>query len=431
MPMLRKQLTEITEADLHAICEEQWLEDEQIDFKQMMPHKEGEGKDPWRDQRVIKDHGRDQLLATVVAFANSYGGDLVIGVGEEESSQPGRAEAIAAVAACEDAAHRLAQMARSCIDPPLPNLQVRGIKVNEDGSGVVILRTQQSRAAPHRLTTVHGAMKECFHRVRHETVAMTMRQIQDLTFSVSRGLDLVERRFAVARDSSERWARVDIPTEQLQRFSIRVTAVPASGDVYLEKVHNVEQIRPQQRSARVRLRAEGEPFRLVPPFGVNQWRPVLRGSEAESRRPDSRARVGVYCDGTINYDFSFDVAVAQDGPEPRGRQRTFVLYPGWHFSILVNAIEAAHRFRVAAGASMVDYGMEVEITTSHDLPVLRFNDQGWPDAAGTLPVGPRIFPRYVIGPTDTWRDTYNLIFRDFWNSIGIDTSADDFLLDAQ
>jgi hypothetical protein len=422
MPMMRKPLNEVTRSDVEALCEEQWLEDEQIDFKRTVPHKDGVGNDPWHGQCVIKDYGRDQLLATVVAFANSYGGDLLVGVKEADGSQPGRAEALQPLAACEDLAHRLGQMARDCIDPPLPNLQVRGITVAEDGSGVVILRAQQSRAAPHRLRTVHGAMKECFHRVRHETVAMTMHQIQDLTFSVSRGLEAVDRRFSELRESSDNWLRVNPVAGELKRFCLRVAAVPANSSVYLERVHNIAEVRPGQRSLRVQLVPDSEPVQLVLPFEVHNWRPALRASEAESYRADNRARVSVHCDGAVSYDFFLDAPVSQ---ELRGRSREFVLYPGWHFALLVNAVEAADRFRVAAGASVVDYGLEVEITADSDLPVLRFGNRFY-DPAGTLSSGPTLFPRYVIGPPETWTGTLNLIYRDFWNAIGIDTANDDF-----
>jgi len=131
--MIRKQITDITPDDIRTLCSERWLEDEQMDFKESIPHKDGEGKDPWRDQHVIRDYGRDQLLATLVAFANSYGGDLIIGIRERQGIQPGQAETVAPIAACADAANRLGQMARACIDPPLPNAHIRAVPFSDDG----------------------------------------------------------------------------------------------------------------------------------------------------------------------------------------------------------------------------------------------------------------------------------------------------------
>jgi hypothetical protein len=98
MPMIRRPLAQLTRDDFTALMGGTWIEDEQLDFKATIPHKDGVGRDPWRDAatpeaRRIKEHGRDQLLATIVAFANSYGDDLVIGVREVEGSQPGVADA--------------------------------------------------------------------------------------------------------------------------------------------------------------------------------------------------------------------------------------------------------------------------------------------------------------------------------------------------
>jgi len=130
MPMIAKALSELRREDFHALLLGPWIEDEQIDFKVTIPYRDGAGEDPWRnaapDARRIREYGRDQLLAALVAFANTYGGDLVLGVREIAGSQPGVAEGFDPLPACEDAAHRLAQAASECVEPPLPALQVRG-----------------------------------------------------------------------------------------------------------------------------------------------------------------------------------------------------------------------------------------------------------------------------------------------------------------
>ena len=205
MPMIAKPLSDVSREDLSALILGPWVEDEQIDFKETIPHKDGEGHDPWRnaasEARRIREHGRDQLLAAVVAFANSYGGDLVVGVREVAQTQPGVAEALDPLPACEDAVHRLSQAATECIEPPIPSLQVRGIAFGDDGSGVIVIRAPRSRMAPHRLRTT----KECYHRVHHVTLPMTMRQIQDLTLNVARGLEDVERRLRDASVTFRQW----------------------------------------------------------------------------------------------------------------------------------------------------------------------------------------------------------------------------------
>jgi hypothetical protein len=420
--MIAKALADISADDLRAALRAPWSEDEQMDFKMTIPHRDGESRDPWRDasasaERRIKDYGRDQLLATVVAFANSYGGDLVIGIREVRNSQPGVAEVFNPLPACEDAAHRLAQAATACIEPQLPSLQVRGIPLEQDGSGVVVLRTPRSRTAPHRLTT----NKECYHRVRHETLPMTMRQIQDLTFNVARGLEAVSRRLDDVHHAFEQWVQTIDRPAQTHRLGLRVVAVPLS-DLQIEHVHNVPAIQPAGRGARLRVQPTTPDFALNVPFSIYNWRPALRGSEAYHQNDRYHARVGIYCDGAIKYEWIHDVR--EDG----GGGRAYSLYPGWYFAMVVNAVETAEKFRVAAGAAPVEYSLETEVLCSKDVQVMRLTND-WIDAGGVFSAGSHRFPRYVIGSAAQFRDAYTLVYHDFWNSIGMDAQGDKFLLD--
>lgn len=424
MAMIRRPLTEITREDIEGLCRESVIEDEQIDFKQTIPHKEGEGRDPWRDNRDIKQYGRDQLLATLVAFANSYGGDLVIGI-RDDGSQPGKAEELTPIPECQDAAHRLGQSAAACIEPPVAGLQTHCV-LTEGAAGAIVIRVPRSRMAPHRLTSD----RHCYQRVRHETMPMTMRQIQDLTFNVVRGLEAVDRRFSEARRRFYGWTD-GRRTSQVKQFRIRVTAVPTAGEVYLERVHAVDAILPMSRSARMVMSTkEKARYDLAFPFGVNNWRPALRSTVGESSYSDRAGRITLSCDGMINYEYCSEIAVADDNPNARGYQRTYVLCPEWYLALVANTIETAQRFRVAAGASVVEYGLEAEIVTTHDLPVLPIGPSAY-TSSGTIPAGSVEFPRYAFGPPDTWRESYLLLYRDFWDSVGVDARGDDFIIEAK
>lgn len=424
MPMLPKALDVLSSADIQALCTEQWTEDEQMDFKETIPHREVVGADPWRDQKSIKDYGRDQLLATLVAFANSYGGDLIIGVRESADTRPGRAEAVVPLSACREAAERLAQAARSCIDPPIPGLQVRGLEFGEGDAGCIVLRAPRSRLAPHRLLTTHATMKEAFHRVRHETVAMSMKQIQELTFSVSRGMDQVARNFIDAQESFRDWALTTRVPEGRKLMAMRFTAVPTSGDVYIERVHNVTALRPQSSTRLIRLNAGSEPIKLSSIADLYNWRPVLRGTAAEDLGSDRGSRAIVRCDGVITCESYFHVDAASE-EAAHGRQRSHLLHPGWVFGPLINTVEAADRFRTEAGAPAVEYGLEVEIFAHGSLPVLLYGD-AWHQTAGVLNTGHHVYPRYAFGPKESWQDSLLVAHRDFWNSIGVDPGTDTF-----
>jgi hypothetical protein len=419
MPSIGKSLGDITITDLEMLCRDKVTEDEQIDFKETVPSRSDKGGDPWREKRTIADHGRDQLLAAVVGFANAYGGDLVVGV-KEDGEKPGGADAVVPIEDCEELAHRVLQQANVCIEPPIPSLNARGIVTDENGSGVVIVRVARSRLAPHRLKTT----LECYQRVRHETLPMSMRQIQDLTFSVSRGLDAVDRRFAEMRSRFSSWAQFTAPPAGSKRFCFRVTAVPASGDCQLQKVHNVDEVRPRERVVRWRPRIAGAVAELHVPFNVYQWEPVLRGSVGKTEDSDKRARLSVFCDGVVSYECSFDMIEAAVYV-----QRTYIFYYGWLFACIVNAIEGADRFRQQASAAGAEYALEIEILASHALHTVTIDRNGFMSAIGTFSPGAHLFPRYVIGGKELWPEVLTLIWRDFWNSLGSTVPDDQVELD--
>lgn len=426
MPMIRKALADITKEHLEELLAAGWFEDEQLDFKSSIPHKDGEGRDPWRNSatpeaRRIKEHGRDQLLATLVAFANSYGGDLVIGVREVSCSQPGKAEGFDPLPFCDDAAHRLSQMANECIEPPLANLQVSAVKISGEGDGVVLLRISRSRLAPHRLTTT----KDSYHRVRHETRAMTMRQIQDLTFSVARGIDFIDRRFAELRESFTKWTGGPVPAGK-KRMAIRMIAVPVDQSLYVEHVHGVHEIRPGDRNIRIKFSPQSV-LDCSFPYSAHSWRPGLRCSEGGDQSADSRCRTTVFCDGAIRYEVLYDVI---DNEVTPGQHGTHLLYPEWFFAIVANVVESCDRFRTYAGLSAVEYVLHIELFVSAPLPVSRTGTSLFFMSAGTIPAGQFDFPRYVVGSTEQRNALYLTIWRDFWNAVGVDAKEDDFVIEA-
>lgn len=425
MPLIRKPIAEVSETDLAAICADGWIEDEQIDFKREIPHREPPGQDPWTVSRDIKPYGRDQLLSTVVAFANSFGGDLLVGVAEKAGSKPGEAVALSPVPDAADAAHRLGQMAAASIDPPIPGLQVRAVPTGQGTDGVIVLRVPRSRAAPHRVAT----SKECYQRVRDDSVPMTMRQIQDLTFRAARGLDAVDRRFSALRSTFIDWAGIGKPLQGNTMLALRVTAVPVDDSVLVDRVHGVDEIRPTMRHPTLAVSVGGRPHDLHCPIAVYNWRPMLRGSQAFDTDSGGSSRVQVHADGVVCYETVMRVAASADEVGIRGGSRTHSLPPHWVFALLINAVESADRVRNHAGASAVELAVELEISTSHELPIYRFGRNLYYDVAGTLPAGSNLLPRYVFGAQETWEEPYKLAWRDFWNTIGVDAHGDRFLVD--
>ena len=409
MPMVGKPLRDIDHNDLLLLCKKSWREDEQFELKQDLPSKFG--LDSWHTAGTISAYARDKILAEVVAFANSYGGDVVIGMAEP-LEKPAAAERVSPVPNCVALAERLDEQARSCIEPPIPSLLTHAVVTAQDGSGVVIIRVPRSRLAPHRLWQDKG-IRECYHRVGTRTERMTMRQIQELTFSVARGTDSVVARLQGLQQDCCQWAGAHPSVDDVRRLVLRVAAVPSSADVHVNPVHGVEAIRPT-----------AQPYHLKFPNGANEvilvprtphaWRRIVRGTEASKEDPrsptssrSSKSRIQLFCDGAITYTWVYDEVKSA----PRANH---ALFPGWLFGIVANAMETADRFRVTSNAASVDYALDVEILTTHELAVAQIGSLG----ATSVPKGSiGLLPRNSVGPRESWQEVFNLIVSDFMDAI--------------
>jgi hypothetical protein len=410
MPMIGKPLREIDRNDLLLLCKKNWREDEQFELKQDLPSKSG--LDSWHTARTISAYARDKILAEIVAFANSYGGDLVLGMAET-MDKPAAAERLSPIPNCAELAERLDDQARSCIEPPIPSLLTHAVVTEQDGSGVAIIRVSRSPLAPHRLWQDKG-LRECYHRVGTRTERMTMRQIQDLTFSVARGVDSVVARLQGLQRECCDWADAKTTSDDVRRLVLRVAAVPSSSDIYMHPVHGVEAIRPSVQPYHLRF-PDGRDEAIVVPRPPYNWRPIVRGTESSKEDPrnqtssrSSKSRIQLFCDGAISYTWVYDEQKAA----PRANH---VLFPGWLFCLVANAIESGNRIRNSSGTSSVDYAMDVEVLTTDELVVAQIGSL----EITTVPkrsIG--LLPRYSVGPRDSWQEVFNLFVSDFLDAIG-------------
>lgn len=100
-----------------------------------------------RDTYGGKDAERAEFLADVSSFANAAGGDLVIGMdavsGVATELTPFMGDADAELL-------RLEQMARTGLEPRIPQLQLRAVQV-DGGGAVLVIRAPRSYRQPHRV----------------------------------------------------------------------------------------------------------------------------------------------------------------------------------------------------------------------------------------------------------------------------------------
>ncbi len=125
----------LTEADLAALVTSGAREDRYLEFKRI-----------WV---LADDKGKREFLKAVSAFANSRGGDLVLGM----KAVKGIAAELAPLDLDDpdQAAIQIRDLIRSHIRPPLGGVQTESV-ILAGGKPIVVVRTPKSWAGPHILT---------------------------------------------------------------------------------------------------------------------------------------------------------------------------------------------------------------------------------------------------------------------------------------
>ena len=179
-----------------------------------MPAKGSGDPDPWmQGDGRIGDRARNEILEEVVAFANAYGGALVLGIAED-GAKPPVAASITPLPRCADLTERLRLVFRNCVEPQLPTIEI--IPVPTDGDkGVIVFRTGRSRLGPHRVTPT----LMCPIRRADRCDPLSMREIQDMTLNLARGTERLERRL---RERSRKFGG-GIQASRIPRRSLRVS----------------------------------------------------------------------------------------------------------------------------------------------------------------------------------------------------------------
>jgi Putative DNA-binding domain len=174
--VLSEPLDSITADDIHQLSTDPVSEGAEFELKSDLPHKDGFGKDTWHSGGGIGDRARNEIADEIVAFANTTGGVLCLGINETKD-HPKRANGIRPLPRVHELARCLRQAVQSVIEPPLPVLEAIGVATHANDSGVVLLRVPPSRRRPHRQLL----SKEVFVRRADETARLSMREVQELT----------------------------------------------------------------------------------------------------------------------------------------------------------------------------------------------------------------------------------------------------------
>ena len=329
-----------------------------------------------------------------MAFANTSGGHLCLGVSESAESPP-VATSIIPVPRCLDLAERLSRSAQT-IDPTIPFLQVRGIPIGADGSGVVLFRVPQSQRAPHR-----GPDKESYVRRDANSVPITMRDIQEMTLARDRREGRIEKRFAEFMRRFENWFQT--PSKEWETWvGFWIAAVPVGGDVDLGRLFG-QQVATQQEEYEMRF--GGRPVKAHAACNPTLERPIMRGVRSDFASDMEACYREVRSDGSIDFGFRHYV-------------EEHACYIGWILAHLTNLLRTADVLLYRGGAPDLEYAFAIRVDgmpRQRPLTIRLPNSIPVPKPLKELPV---LFPHMSFGSLRELDKIINLVFTDLIAATG-------------
>jgi hypothetical protein len=177
-----KPIDQVTLEDLEGLISTlRFKENEGIEYKSTLPTESGED-DSWiQGETRIGKYAVKKLTAEIIAFANTLGGVLIIGI-QENSETPSRPESIKPLPRCHELDLKLMQAIIDSIEPRLTSFQSHVIDTDTQGNGVILVHVKRSDNAPHRSTKDN----QCYMRIQDRCLKMNMVEIQKMTLKHSK-----------------------------------------------------------------------------------------------------------------------------------------------------------------------------------------------------------------------------------------------------
>jgi hypothetical protein len=135
MAIAKHPLSTVTELDLQFLIAGGVREDRTLEFK--------------KDTYGANDDARAEFLADISALANTLGGDLVLGLEEDQGTAAGLPGLRAGIDIDQEIL-RLTQIAQSGLQPRLPRLELQPIPL-ACGRHCLVIRVERSFQGPHRV----------------------------------------------------------------------------------------------------------------------------------------------------------------------------------------------------------------------------------------------------------------------------------------
>ena len=449
--ILTKPADQLGINDLQALIDSSVQEDERIEFKRGLSAEKGQ-EDSWYENQKLGDKARNAILEKSVAFANAFGGALILGIEESKSRNgPGVANKISPIPHCADLADRLTSVFGNCVEPHIPGIEIIPI-ITQDDAGAVVIRVGRSRLAPHRVIP----SRVCSIRRSDRCEEMTMREIQDLVLNLARGTEKLDTLLTERSKRFEEEFRGFRDWDQ-DAIGIRATAAPLGDEIWFDPSHEALRDELAWHST---LAHSGDDLcgldggSLKIPATTKDWRPILRGAKMGGyphRPTDTELNVTkkvyreIHCNGLVELGLtSFRSTNLFFEPD---RYEGGILPAEWLITIFANLLVWIDRLRNHAGSPVAEYALELETRIYGDpLPRLTVPAKienfrilrGYQyigqirtgfgnDLALGTPMNSTRFPRYSLGSSDEIIPILNSFELDLWNNVGLRDQGHDGL----
>lgn len=415
MSISSKSLRDICMEDLQALKETEARETEDLEFKKTLPcrNDRGEQFDPWIERgESIGNYARDKLIAEFIAFANSQGGTLILGM-DETKDEPRRAKQLAPIRDCERLAKRILDAAEDIIEPRLPYIDAKAFPNGPEGAGCVVFRVGKSLYGPHR----SSSDKEFYVRRGERTAKMTVREIQHLTLEMARTGDRIEELFA-ERLSAEKSQYRRLPHGGAQPSLIRLTAVPTIP----QRIENIT-LRPELwwRGNSREVTLDGRKVERLYPLPEFENSPNVRLRGFESRLYADHGLLRLLRDDGLVESTLITAGERAESFQKDGSQQ---LYVGWVFGLAIGTLLQIDHLRKSLAWDHVEFGLEFSVRCREPMFFVDFFKDHYKIGNGS-PLLPLTFPRYSVrNSADSMDATITALLRDLYNSSGREMKAD-------
>ena len=301
-----------TLSDLKDLVSSEREESVNFELKRDLPL--ADGATGWRKKRSLHASERDGLAKEIVAFANTYGGTIIVGIHETKDA-PKRSAALGQpLPEIYELVDRLRSSFAAYIDPPIRFLDVLAIPLDEaSDEGFVVINVPPSITKPHGV----GRPPLVYIRRDDKSEPATMRDMHNLYWETRTDRE----RIAVEIERKKQILDDLVPQGDINFQFIAIASQPL---VLPQLVRSIREQRVFRNPGNYSVRniADAAEF----PTNVQRWKPTAFGVEFNEGRSDSTELANVW-----EIDETGIVSVTSSrllSKHQHSDSKTF--YPGWY-----------------------------------------------------------------------------------------------------